>query len=130
MNRDEWTFPYSASVLHKASAAKHAFHSDKRDWWHGKQVEKIELIKAEGIEVDESVIFEKHELSTYNSTSGRLPNVSIRNDLLRDVQECVGKVREHTAKMKEYDAWMQVLASQGESMFNLHQDDWLFFFGK
>lgn len=122
MNRTEWTFPYSADKLHAAALAKHQFHTGRLDWWGKKKEEVLTQIKAEGLEIDESV-------AMGYSNSGRQTSVNIRNDFLRDLNECISKVAEHTSRTKDYDAWMQVLASQGQVTFSLHQDDWLFFFG-
>lgn len=128
MNRDEWKFTYTADKLLEAASAKIAFHSGRFDWWSAKQKEVEDKIRSEGIEIDESVAA---SVSNYASNSyARGPQVNIRNDLVRDLQECVGKVAEHRGKIRDYDAWSQVLASQGSTSFDLHQDDWLFFFGK
>ncbi len=121
--RDKWNFPYTADKLHDAAIAKHEFHTARLAWWTKKKEEVMTQIKAEGLEIDESV-------ALGFSNSGRNTSVSVRNDLLRDLNECVAKVNEHTAKVKDYDAWIQVLKSQGQSSFDLNQDDWLFFFGK
>lgn len=123
MNRDEWAFPYPADKLHQAALTKHQFHAERLTWWGNKKDEVLTKIRAEGLEIDESV-------AQGYSNSGRQTSVNVRNDLLRDLNECVGKVSEHTNRTKEYDSWMQVLASQGQAAFSLHQDDWLFFFGK
>lgn len=128
MNRDEWNFPYTADKLLKAATDKKAFHEGRLTWWQDKQKEVETTIRSEGIEIDESVAA---GFSTYaNSAAHRGANVTIRNDLVRDLQECVGKTQEHRGKIQQYDAWAQVLASQGQASFDLHQDDWLFFFGK
>lgn len=128
MNRDEWKFPYTADKLLQASADKKSFHEGRLAWWENKRKEVEATIKSEGIEIDESVAA---GIGTYTSnTIHRGAQVSIRNDLVRDLQECVGKTAEHREKIKQYDAWGQVLASQGQASFDLHQDDWLFFFGK
>lgn len=122
-NRQEWKFSYQASKLLDASKAKLAFHTDRLDWWEKKKTEVLETVKAEGLEIDESV-------ALGYSNSGRSTSVNIRNDLLRDLNECVSKIEEHKSKVKVYDSWIQVLSSQGDASFDLHQDDWLFFFGK
>jgi hypothetical protein len=128
MNRNEWNFPYTADKLLTAATDKKAFHEGRLTWWEGKRKEVEATIRSEGIEIDESVAA---GFSTYaNSTAHRGAQVNIRTDLVRDLQECVGKNTEHREKIKQYDAWTQVLASQGQATFDLHQDDWLFFFGK
>ena len=123
MNRDEWKFSYQADKLLAASEAKKSFHEDRHSWWTKKKEEVMASIKAEGLEIDESV-------AMGYSNSGRNTSVTIRNDLLKDLNECVGKISEHDSKLKDYSAWIQVLNSQGQASFDLNQDDWLFFFGK
>lgn len=128
MKRDEWEFSYTADKLLEAAKAKQAFHEGRLKWWLDKRTEVETTIKTEGIEIDESVAAGKSDY--ISNVSYRQPNVQIRNDLVRDMQECVAKVAEHQKKVKDYDAWVQVLSSQGQASFPLNQDDWLFFFGK
>lgn len=128
MNRDEWKFAYTAEKLLEAATAKKTFHEGRLTWWTDKQKEVEATIRSEGIEIDESVAIGTSNYA--NSFTGRGANVTIRNDLVRDLQECVSKAQEHREKVRGYDAWIQVLASQGRAAFDLHQDDWLFFFGK
>lgn len=131
MNRASWKFTYTADRLLEAATSKKDFHAGRLDWWAAKRKETEALIRSEGIEIDESVAAGALGSLTSNySNSGRGPSVSIRNDLVRDLTECVGKTSEHEAKIKDYGAWIQVLASQGQASLDLHQDDWLFFFGK
>lgn len=99
-------------------------HNDRLKWWEDKKISVVEKVKTEGIGIDES-------LANLTSNSyARGLTVQIRTDLVRDLQECVGKIQEHRSKVADYDAWMQVLTSQGQSSFSLDQEDWLFFFGK
>jgi len=123
MQRDKWTFPYAADKLLEAARAKLDFHASRLEWWKKKKEEVLTQIKAEGLEIDESV-------ALGYSNSMRNTSVNVRNDLLTDLNECVQKINEHKHKMTDYHAWIQVLASQGQAGFDLHQDDWLFFFGK
>lgn len=126
MNRDKWTFPYTADKLLEAATGKKAFHEGRLQWWTDKRKEVEDKIRSEGIEIDETLADQAGKFS--NSYRG--PQVQIRNDLVTDLDECVTKQKEHRSHIQHYDAWMQVLASQGQSTFNLNQDDWLFFFGK
>lgn len=123
MNREAWEFPYTADKLLEAATVKSAFHTERLAWWEDKKKEVMDKIRAEGLEIDESV-------ALGYSNSGRHTSVSVRNDLLTDLNECAQKTVEHKSKLQDYDAWMQVLASQGSAMFALHQGDWLYFFGK
>lgn len=129
MNRASWKFTYTADKLLDAATAKKDWHASRLDWWSGKRKETEDKIRSEGIEIDESVGVGSLTTANY-SNSGRGPQVSIRNDLVRDLTECVQKTNEHEGKIRDYGAWIQVLASQGQTSLELHQDDWLFFFGK
>lgn len=128
-NRLEWKFSYTADKLLEAATNKKHWHEGRLAWWAKKRDETKDTIKADGIEIDESVAF---GTDTYisNKSAHRNSQVSIRNDLVKDLQECLAKVNEHQVKVKDYDAWMQVLSTQGQTAFDLNQYDWLFFFGK
>lgn len=123
MNRHQWNFEYDAKVLLDASRKKLNFHQERLDWWENKKKEVMGKIKEEGLEIDESV-------AIGYTNSARNTTVNIRNDLLVDLNECTSKITEHKAKVKDYDAWCQVLESQNFQTFQLHQEDWLFFFGR
>jgi len=130
MNRASWKFTYTADKLFQAAEAKKSWHMERLKWWSDKRKEVETTIRAEGIEIDESVAAFTGLGTANYSNSGRGPSVSIRNDLVKDLSECVMKTTEHEGKCREYDAWMQVLGSQGQASLDLNQDDWLFFFGK
>lgn len=130
MNRASWKFTYAADKLLEAAITKKTWHAGRLDWWHNKRTEVEALIRSEGIEIDESVGVGSLTSTSNYSNAGRGPQVSIRNDLVRDLSECVQKTSEHEAKIRDYSAWIQVLESQGQASLELHQDDWLFFFGK
>lgn len=129
MNRHEWTFTYTADKLLAAAIAKKNWHEGRLNWWAKSRDEIKQTIKSEGIEIDESVAYGTENYLS-NKSAHRGAAVSIRNDLVKDLNECVQKVSEHQNKIKDYDAWVQVLESQGQSSLELNQDDWLFFFGK
>ncbi|MCW2228119.1 hypothetical protein [Bradyrhizobium elkanii] len=129
MNRSSWKFTYTADKLFAAADAKKDWHMERLKWWSDKRKEVEATIRSEGIEIDESVAANIGSLN-YSNSVHRGPSVNIRNDLVRDLSECVSKTQEHEAKCREYDAWMQVLGSQGQASLDLNQDDWLFFFGK
>ena len=124
MIRNSWTFQYLNSELTDAAQKKFAFHSDRLKWWEQKKSEVMSKIKENGIDIDESV-------ALGYSNSGRNASVTVRVDLVKDLQECVSKISEHRTKVSDYDAWIQVLSSQhGQGLQELQQEDWLFFFGK
>lgn len=126
MNRDEWIFPYAASKLANAAQAKGIHHEERLAWWNDRKEHTMQTIRADGIEIDESIAEEFSKMSNY----ARQPSAAIKPELQRDLAECLAKVTEHRTKMIGYEAWAQVLQSQGDSMFDLHHDDWIYFFGK
>lgn len=124
MNRKTWEFPYPADKLLAAAQAKFDHHHGRQHWWQYKRDEVMAKIKEGGIEIDESVA------APFTGKSYRDPSVQLDVGLVRDMDECLAKVREHRDKATEYDGWVQVLGSQGQTMLPLHVDDWLFFFSK
>lgn len=123
-SRQTWNFHYTASQLHKAADAKHKHHQSRSAWWSDKKAETITKIRAEGLEVEESIA------NLVSNSYHRGATVNVRADLMRDLQECVDKIREHSGKGADYAGWMQVLGSQGELQLPLDHDDWMFFFGR
>jgi len=123
-NRDHWKFQYGANVLHQAAQAKRQHHTERQLWWEAKKKDIFEQIKAEGLEVDESLA--EHISNSYN----RNAEVRVRADLLSDLRECQDKIREHREKVSDYYGWCEVLADQGQSACECSHEDWLFFFSK
>ncbi len=126
MKRNEWEFEYNAPTLYDAAHKKVEHHESRQEWWSKKKEATMELIRSEGIEIDDSLAMEYSKLGAYN----RATTVNVRADLKRDLEECMGKVKEHSDKKQGYAAWMEVLASQGTKVLQLNQDDWLYFFGQ
>lgn len=130
MNRSTWNFAYTIEQLRDAAIAKRDWHEGRLKWWDDKRDETEAKIKSEGIEIDKSVAFGTDGYFS-NKSHRRGASVTINNDLLDDFQECHSKVSEHQNKVKEYNGWVEVFSSQPlHHTLNLHQDDWLFFFGK
>ena len=123
MQRDEWTFEYTASKLAEAAATKREHHKQRLEWWNGQKDAVMAEVKDSGIEVSESLAL------AYASNAGVGPQVMVRGDLQRKLTECHGKLKEHDAKAREYDGWHQVLTANPEARMKLHHDDWLYFFG-
>lgn len=131
MNRDKWIFKYTVGELLVATTTKVTWHEGRWDFWKKKRDEKIAEVKASGIEIDESVLFENPKMSASNSSNYRQPSVQIRTDLVNDINECNNKVTEHNGKLKGYQAWQALLdASKRTDVYELNQDDWLYFYGK
>ena len=124
MQRHEWKFTYPADVLVKACDEKIAFHNERLSVWQTQLEKTEEELKQRGITIDRSAV------ASSLSKTGRAPMVMIDVELQRDLSECVAKEQHHKGMISQYDAWKQVLNSQGAATFSLHHDDWLFFFGK
>lgn len=130
--RDKWTFSYSTEKLLQASIDKSTFALARQKWWEDKKAETLKSIKDEGIEVDMSLAELGYSAAASNSWSpARQTSVTIKPELLKDLNECLSKIAEHTAKAKDYNAWQQVFTSQPPmASYGLTQDDWMYFFGK
>ncbi|MBK8751637.1 MAG: hypothetical protein IPL99_08285 [Candidatus Competibacteraceae bacterium] len=56
--------------------------------------------------------------------------VTVRNDLKKDLDECLKKLAYHTGLIEDYSGWYQVLNANPEARLSLDHEDWLFFFGQ
>jgi hypothetical protein len=128
MIRNEWKFEYTGNKLAEAAQVKVDWHSGRLDWWKVKKNEIFASIRKDGLEVDEkiSVGFTNPKSRDYNHGA----QVMVRNDLQKDLDECMEKLQFHTQRLNEYSGWQQVLAANPESRQALDINDWLFFFGK
>lgn len=128
MQRSEWKFEYTAAKLAEVAQLKIDSHSERLEWWKTKKDEVFATIRRGGLEVDEKI-----SLSFQNPKSrdwDRGAQVMVRNDLQKDLSECLEKLKFHTQQLNEYNGWQQVLAANPENRLSLDIDDWLFFFGK
>ena len=125
MNRDTWKFSFSISQVLAGAQKKLAYHTDRLNWWLGKKDEVMNLIRTEGLEIDESLAV--GQISKHYS---RGPEVTVRNDLREDLDECISKIREHRELCEVYDHWDLVLAGQNNptGLLELDFKDYLFFF--
>ena len=123
--REAWEFEYNAGVLAEAAYKKELYEESRVAWWEEKKAELMTEIKETGLEIVESVAA---GYSTANSSNG--PQVMVRTDLQKKLNECHGKIKQHTELAREYDAWQQVLIANKNSNFMLKHGDWLFFFGR
>jgi hypothetical protein len=128
MLRQDWGFDYTAAKLAEAAEVKKAFHHERLDWWKAKRTEVMHTIRAEGIEIDETIVLEFR--GPKSRDWDRSSQVMVRNDLQKDLGECLEKLSHHTEKLQQYDGWQQVLAANAEARVKLDIDDWLFFFGR
>jgi hypothetical protein len=131
MNREKWNFSYRVDAILAGAIKKVAHHKARLRWWEEQKQEIMAKIRAEGIEIDESLAAASGGRAAFvSNTYGRNPTVQIRNDFVQDLAECVGKIREHRSLADDYAAWVQVLGAQkSDMMHELQHDDWMFFFG-
>ena len=128
MLRQDWGFDYTATKLAEAADQKKAFHQERLAWWKAKRVEVMTTIRAEGLEIDEKIALEYRNPKARDWDRGS--QVMVRNDLQKDLSECLEKLGHHTQQVQQYDGWQQVLAANADARVKLDIDDWLFFFGR
>ena len=128
MQRNEWKFDYTASRLAEAASDKTAYHRERLNFWRTTREGVMATIRAEGLEIDEKIAL------GYRNPKGRDwergAEVMIRNDLQKDLDECLEKLKWHTDKLEQYVGWQQVLEANPENRQSLDIEDWLFFFAK
>ncbi len=128
MLRQDWGFDYTATKLADAADQKKAFHQERLDWWKTKRLEVMTTIRAEGLEIDDKIVLEFRNPKSRDWNQGS--QVLVRNDLQKDLSECLEKLGHHTQQLQQFDGWQQVLAANPEARVKLDIDDWLFFFGR
>jgi len=128
MLRNEWKFEYAASKLAEASQNKIDWHTERLNWWKTKKDEVFTTIRSEGLEVDEKISARFNNPKSRDWEGGA--QVMIRNDLQKDLDECLEKLQSHTKCLNDYKGWHQVLIANPENRLSLDIADWLFFFGK
>lgn len=128
MQRDEWKFEYAGDRLAGAAAQKAAWHQERVEFWKATRERVMTTIRAEGIEIDEKIALGTRSPKARDWERGA--EVMIRNDLQKDLAECMEKLAWHTGKVDEYAGWQQLLAANPASRQALDIDDWLFFFAR
>ncbi len=128
MLRQDWGFDYTATKLAEAADQKKDFHQERLDWWKAKRLEVMGTIRSEGLEIDEKIVMEFRSPKSRDWNQGS--QVMVRNDLQKDLGECLEKLSHHTQQLHQFDGWQQVLAANPEARVKLDIDDWLFFFGR
>lgn len=128
MQRKEWKFDYTASKLAEAAKTKHLHHQERFEWWKEKRDQVMAEIRKDGLEIDEKIALEYVSPKRRDWEQGA--QVTVRNDLKKDLDECLEKLAYHTGLMNDYHGWHQVLSANSEARLSLDHDDWLFFFGQ
>jgi CelD/BcsL family acetyltransferase involved in cellulose biosynthesis len=126
MNRHEWEFEYTAATLADAAEKQRDYRTSRVAAWEAKKAEVMAKVKESGLTVHEGPAA---GMSNYtNAIQGA--HVMVDTTLQQDLSECVTKINAHRQAATSYDGWAQVLRANPEKRVALHQDDWLFFFGK
>ena len=128
MQRKEWKFDYTAGKLAEAAKTKHLHHQERFEWWKEKRDQVMAEISKDGLEIDEKIALEYVSPKRRDWEQGA--QVTVRNDLKKDLDECLEKLAYHTGLMNDYYGWQQVLSANPEVRLSLDHDDWLFFFGQ
>lgn len=131
-NTQNWYARFTREEVATAAKIKKDYHEARLSFWQGKEDGVIAEIKANGLEIDDSV-------APGYSNVQRGPQVMVRNDLQKDLAECRQKVNEHRAKVLKFRSWVEFLKApapygsrmKGESSntdLELDIDDYLLFF--
>lgn len=127
MKREEWKFEYTAARLAEAATARHAHHTERLAFWKARREEVLATIRADGLEIDEKIVVGYR--SPKSEDWSRANRVTVRDDLRQQLDECLEKLKAHTAQQRMYDGWRQLLSANPESRVALDIDDWVYFFG-
>jgi hypothetical protein len=128
MNKKTWSFNYLGKALEEAASARSVFHEARLAWWRQKKDEVFASIRSEGLEVEERLALSYQQPKSRDWERGA--QVLVRNDLQKQLDECLDKLQSHTQSLGEYRAWQQAFAAVPEQSFALDIEDWLFFFGQ
>ena len=126
MLREKWEFEYTGAQLCEAAGKRVAFHQDRLKWWKDKRQAVMAQIRAEGIEVNESIAMGYQNPKSRDWVDST--QVLIRNDLKLARAECQKKLASHAGRLAEFSGWFQVLKANPEARKPLDLQDWLYFF--
>ena len=125
MNRKDWEFEYTTKQLADAAAIKRDHRQSRVEWWEKQKEAVMAEVKESGLEIQESMA------NSYNSNAGYAPQLGVKVELQKKLQECHARIQKHLEAVREYDGWMQVLEAQlPTDKLKLKHADWLFFFGR
>ena len=120
-NRNKWEFNYAGTQVLEGAQTKKKYHESRLSFWNNRKEKVKSEIKSDGMSFDESQ-------SDATSNSRRTTGINVREDLMRDLNECNERIKLHHAKIAGYEAWIEVLGSQREMTLPLTQNDWMYFF--
>ncbi|MDD2740431.1 MAG: hypothetical protein PHR94_15995 [Methylomonas lenta] len=112
----------------KATAPAPSRAQERFNWWKDKKEQVITQIREEGLEIDENIALEY--ISPKSRDWERGTQVTVRDDLRKDLNECLQKLAAHTDLINDFNGWHQVLLANPGIALSLDHEDWLFFFGQ
>jgi len=128
MQRNDWKFDYTAVRLAEAASERADYHRERLQFWRTTRDGVMTTIRSEGLEIDEKIVLAFSNPKSRDWDRGA--ELMIRNDLKKDLSECLEKLRWHTEKLEEYAGWQKMLDANPDSRHSLNIDDWLFFFAR
>jgi len=132
MKRNTWKFTYAGKALAVASKLKLNYHQSRLTFWEKRQKEVEEQIQKDGVKIDKSQLLRMANNAAQgfsaSNTYSRQPTVEINEEMLKDLNECLDKVRSHRQYFDDYSGWLQLFNAQPEAELKLHHDDYLYFF--
>ena len=127
MNRDDWEFDYTASVLATAAETQRDYRWTRVTEWESQKEIVMARIKESGLTIHETVAAGMQNYTTSNVGG---PQIMIDATMQRDLNECASKIAIHRNSATEYDSWAQVLNANPAARLKLKHNDWMYFFGK
>src|SRR5688572_14342564 len=133
VKREKWKFDYTAKVLAAAAQMKKEWHDSRLAFWEERQKVVEEKIQKEGVKIDRSQLLRiaNNAAQGFASVSNysRQPTVEIDEEMIRDLNECLEKVKGHRNHADNYQGWLQLFRSLApEAILKLNHDDYLYFF--
>ena len=128
MLRHEWELTAKADELLSGAEKKIQYHTERLAFWEGRKATTLTQIRETGLQVDEGPLG-LHSPGSASNDPYRGPRVTIDNTLSAHISACAAKVNWHRRMLSRYEAWREILKTQGGASFKLHHDDWIFFFG-
>ena len=129
MLRHEWELISTAEDLLAGVGRKIEHHKTRLAVWEEKKEKTLDEIKARGLQIDEGPLG-PNSPGTASNDPYRGPRVTIDNTLANHMAAISGKINSHRRKLSSYQAWRDILKTQGKASFKLHHEDWIFFHGE
>lgn len=129
MLRLEWKFTRLGGELAEAAQRQLDRRRERLEYWREKKGEVMAKIRESGIDINESMAAQIQNYSSTQFGNRQAATVTIDEQMLEDLNECLDKIKTHDGAVRDYTAWVQVLGSNRNQSLELDQNDWMFFFG-